>query len=57
MREVKSFLGYFRRILPVQRHSEKGVFLYAEKAAAEKRNAIVFELSEREKDLVRQLGM
>ena len=29
----------------------------AEKAAAEKASTIVFELSEREKDLVRQLGM
>lgn len=31
--------------------------LDAEKAAAEKASTIVFELSEREKDLVRQLGM
>ena len=34
-----------------------GGLLLSEKAAAEKKNAIVFELSEREKDLVRQLGI
>lgn len=47
--------------LDAQKAMKKSIFggglLLSEKAAAEKKNAIVFELSEREKDLVRQLGI
>nr|DAP04541.1 MAG TPA: hypothetical protein [Caudoviricetes sp.] len=28
MQEVKSFLGYFRRILPVQRHLHNNVWVF-----------------------------
>lgn len=64
--QVEKRRSLFVRSLDAQKAMKKAIFggglllsekAAAEKAAAEKASTIVFELSEREKDLVRQLGM